>query len=159
MCERTGKSPAQSVVETRYLLMPHEASPFGTAFGGVILGWMDMVAGMAAQRHCSCPVVTAGMDSVSFQEPIQVGDHVVLRACVNYTGRTSLEVGVQVTREDPNTCQAVLATTGHFTFVALDEHKRPTPVPPVLPQTILEKERYEQARLRAEARKRQRERG
>ena len=148
-----GKRPSDSAVEARYLLMPSQANPYGTAFGGAIVAWIDMVASMAAQKHCGKEVVTAGIDSLIFKEPIGVGDHVVLKACVNYVGRTSMEVGVQVTREDPVSGESAVATTAHLTFVALDEEKRPCPVEPVVPQTEDEKRRYENARVRAKARK------
>ena len=133
--------------------MPHQANPYGTAFGGVIMAWIDMIASMAAQRHCGKEVVTASIDSLSFKEPIRVGEHVVLKASVNYAGRTSMEVGVRVIREDPYTAEQIIATTAHLTFVALGEDKRPSPVPPVLPQTADEKRRCENAKLRVQARK------
>jgi len=153
MADEKGKSPRQSAVETRYLIMPHQANPYGTVFGGVIMAWIDMVAAMAAQRHCGKDVVTAGIDSLAFKEPINIGDHVVLRASVNYVSRSSMEVGVQVAREDPYTSRQVVATTAHLTFVALDENKKPTPAPPVLPKTEQDKRRHENARLRVKARK------
>ena len=148
-----GKKPEDSAVQSRYLLMPHQANPYGTAFGGVIMAWIDMIASMAAQRHCGKEVVTASIDSLSFKEPIRVGEHVVLKASVNYAGRTSMEVGVRVIREDPYTAEQIIATTAHLTFVALGEDKRPSPVPPVLPQTADEKRRCENAKLRVQARK------
>jgi acyl-CoA hydrolase len=153
MEEINGKTPKESAVETRYLIMPHQANPQGTAFGGTIVAWIDMVAAMAAQRHCGREVVTAGIDSLAFKEPIRIGDHVVLRAAVNYVSRSSMEVGVQVTREDPYSSEKVIATTAHLTFVALDENKKPIPAPPVLPETEQEKKRYEHAKLRVQARK------
>ena len=153
MADEKGKSPGESAVETRYLIMPHQANPQGTAFGGVIVAWIDMIAAMAAQRHCGKEVVTAAIDSLAFKEPIRIGDHVALRATVNYVSRSSMEVGVQVTREDPYTGQKVVATTAHLTFVALDKNKRPTPAPPILPETHEEKKRYENAKLRVQARK------
>ncbi len=148
-----GKKPEDSAVQSRYLLMPHQANQYGTAFGGVIMAWIDMIASMAAQRHCAKEVVTASIDSLSFKEPIRVGEHVVLNASVNYAGRTSMEVGVRVIREDPYTAEQIIATTAHLTFVALGEDKRPSPVPPILPVTADEKRRYENAKLRVQARK------
>lgn len=153
MTDQKGKSPGVSAVETRYLIMPHQANPFGTAFGGVIMAWIDMVAAMAAQRHCGREVVTAGIDSLTFKEPIRIGDHVALKACINYVSRSSMEVGVQVIRENPYSGQKVIATTAHLTFVALDEDKKPTPAPPILAQTEQEKRRYENAKIRVQARK------
>jgi acyl-CoA hydrolase len=151
------KSPRESAVETRYLVMPQQANPQGTAFGGAIVEWIDMVAGMAAQRHACCEVVTAGIDSLVFKEPIRIGDQVTLKASVNYVSRSSMEVGVQVTKENPCTGQKILATTAYLTFVALDENKRPTPAPLLVPQTADEKRRYENAKHRTAARKELRE--
>jgi acyl-CoA hydrolase len=153
MTNAQGKTPSESTVETRYLVMPTQANAQGTAFGGAIVGWIDMTAAMAAQRHCGREVVTAGIDSLVFRQPIRIGDHVILKAAVNYVSRSSMEVGVQVVREDPYTGQHVLATTAHLMFVALDENKRPTPAPSLLPQTPEEERRYDNARLRVQARK------
>jgi len=151
--EQQVKSPKDSAIETTYLVMPSQANPHGTAFGGAIIAWIDMAAAMVAQRHCGREVVTAGIDSLIFKEPIRIGDHVLLKASVNYVGRTSMEVGVRVTREDPYSGNSVLATSAHLTFVALDENKRPVPVPPIVPQTQAEKKRYENAKIRVKARK------
>ena len=149
----TGKKPSQSAVTTRYLVMPGQANPYGTAFGGAIVAWIDMVAAMAGQRHAGMEVVTASIDSIVFKEPIYVGDQVVLKASVNYVGRTSMEVGVQVCREDPVAGENVVATTAHLTMVALDIDKKPVAVPPIVPETYDEKRRFENAKIRVEARK------
>ncbi|HLB73826.1 MAG TPA: acyl-CoA thioesterase [Sedimentisphaerales bacterium] len=151
--EPKGKSPKDSAIESTYLVMPSQANPQGTAFGGAIVAWIDMTAAMAAQRHCGREVVTAGIDSIVFKEPIRIGDQVRLQASVNYVGRTSMEVGVQVTRQDPYGGNSVVATSAHLTFVALDENKRPVPVPPIIPRTKAERERYETAKIRVKARK------
>ena len=147
------KTPSESAVVSRYLVMPDQANPYGTAFGGAVVAWIDMVASMAAQRHCGKEVVTAAIDSLNFREPIYVGDHVVLKASVNYAGRTSMEVGVRVTREDPYSSREVVATTAHLTVVALDKNKKPTPVPQITPETPDEKRRYENAKIRVQARR------
>jgi acyl-CoA hydrolase len=151
--DEKGKHPKDSAVVTRYLLMPQQANPHGTAFGGAIVAWIDMVAAMVAQRHCGKEVVTAGIDSLIFKEPIRIGDHVILKASINYVGTSSMEIGVQVSREDPYTGQQVIATTAHLTFVALDDNKKPTDVPPILPETEQEKKRYENAKIRVQTRK------
>jgi acyl-CoA hydrolase len=153
MDKQKAKTPSQSAVETRYVLMPDQANPYGTAFGGAIVAWIDMVASMAAQKHCGKEVVTAGIDSLNFKEPIHIGEHVVLKASVNYAGRTSMEVGVQVSREDPYTGRSTVATTAHLTFVALDENKKPTPVPAIIAETEDEKRRYANAEMRVKNRK------
>ena len=148
-----GKKPSDSAVVSRYIVMPHQANPHGTAFGGAIVAWIDMVAAMAAQRHCGKEVVTAAIDSLAFKEPIRIGDHVTLKASVNYVSRSSMEVGVQVVKEDPYSGKKVLATTAFLTFVALDENKKPIAAPPIVPETQEEKLRYENAKLRVRARK------
>lgn len=153
MTSEKGKTPGESAVETRYLVMPQQANPQGTAFGGAIVGWIDMTAAMAGQRHCGREVVTAGIDSLVFRHPIRIGDHVILKAVVNYVSRSSMEVGVLVIREDPYTAEQVTATTAHLTLVALDERKQPTAAPPLLPQTPEELRRFERAKRRVQARK------
>ena len=147
------KNPRDSAVETRYIVMPDQANAYGTAFGGVIMSWIDMVGGMVAQRHVEGVAVTASIDTISFKAPIFVGDHVVLKAGVTYTGSTSVEVGVEVIRENPFTGESLLATTAHLTFVALDENKKPRLVPKLVPETEEELRRYREAQMRVEARK------
>ena len=151
--EPKAKTAAESAVETRYLVMPQDANPFGTAFGGVIMSWIDMVASMAAQRHCGTEVVTAGIDSIAFHEPVHIGEHVVLLASVNYVSKTSMEVGVKVLREDPLTNESVIATKAYLTFVAIDANHKPIPVPPLEPKTDDAKRRWSNAALRVKARK------
>jgi len=150
---KKAKAPSQSTVESRYLVMPDQASPNGTVFGGVIVSWIDMVASMAATKHCEKEVVTAGIDSISFRQPINVGDHVVLRAFVNFVSHTSMEVGVRVIKENPIIGQSIKATSAHLTFVALDENRKPAAVIPIIPETEEEKRRYENAKLRVKTRK------
>jgi acyl-CoA hydrolase len=152
-CPLKDKSPSESEVLTRFLVMPSDANPQGTAFGGVILSWIDMVAGMVGKRHCGCEVVTASIDSVSFEKPVYVGDHVILRSRVNYVGNTSLEIGVQVSKENPITCETAITTKAFLTFVALDENKKPRKVPKLILTTDDEIRRFENARLRVSARK------
>ena len=147
------KTPADSAVETRYLVMPGHANAFGTAFGGTIMSWIDMIAAMAAQKHCGREVVTAGIDSVAFEEPVRIGDQVVLLACVNYVSKTSMEVGVKVVREDPATGRQTTATRAFLTFVAVDENHKPVAVSPLAPKTDEEKRRWKNAALRVKARK------
>ncbi len=152
----TGKSPSDSAVVSHYLLMPSQANPHGTAFGGTIMAWIDMVAAMAAQRHCGREVVTAQIDSVVFRAPIRVGEHAILKAAVNYVGTTSMEIGVKVMRDAAGLTEPIIATTAHLTFVALDENRHPTPVPPLIPVTEEEKRRYEKAKIRVQQRKKDR---
>lgn len=147
------KTPADSAVETRYLVMPGHANAFGTAFGGTIMSWIDMIAAMAAQKHCGREVVTAGIDSVAFEAPVRIGDQVLLLACVNYVSKTSMEVGVKVIKENPVTGERTTATRAFLTFVAVDENHHPVAAPNLTPQTDEEKRRANNAALRVKARK------
>ena len=146
------KTPADSRVEMTELVMPGQTNAPGILFGGVVLAWMDVAAGVAAIRHSGGPTVTASMDGVGFLEPIRLGDIVVLRAQVNWTGRTSMEIGVRVDTENPRTGERRYTTKAYLTFVAVDEHGRPRPVPPIAPQTDEEKRRFEDAKVRHDAR-------
>lgn len=147
------KTPAQSQMETRYIVMPQHANDYGILFGGTLVSWIDMLAAMVAQKHCGQEAVTVSIDRISFHCPILVGQHVVLRGSVNYTGNTSMEIGVQVTRENPYTGESIRATTAYLTFVAIDRAQRPVPAPKIAPQTRDEIRRYNNAKLRAESRR------
>ncbi|MFH1616809.1 MAG: acyl-CoA thioesterase [Planctomycetota bacterium] len=147
------KRPGESLVDATYLLMPHQANPAGTAFGGAILSWIDMTACMAAQRHCQMQVVTASIDTVSFRAPINVGDHVILKARLSYVGTSSMEISVTVIKEDPYSGQKTEATRAYVTCVALDANNRPADVPRLLVETEEEKNEHEQACRRVAARK------
>ena len=160
--DREEKSPKESEIETSLLMMPSHSNPtwrksdgleLGAVNGGAILNLIDNIAGLAALRHCRTRVVTASIDRMDFLNPVHVGELLILKARVNYVGRTSMEVGVRVIREDPYSAKQVIATTAHLTFVALGEDKHPCPVPPILPQTADEKRRYDNAKLRVQARK------
>lgn len=113
------------------LVFPKDTNSLETAFGGFLLSLMDKAASIAAVRHAGSDVVTARMDAVDFHMPIRVGDAVALEAEVIKVGRTSMTVKVDVYREHLSTGEQVLATSGQFVFVALDEEKRPRPVPPL----------------------------
>ncbi len=147
------KTPKESAIETRYIVMPDHANHYGTAFGGVIMSWIDLIAVMVAQRHCEREAVTLSVDRLTFISPIQIGDHVILRASVNYTGTSSMEIGVQVIKENPYKQERVRATTAYLTFVALDENKKPVPVPTIIPETEDEIRRFNNAKIRQQAMK------
>jgi len=134
------------------LVLPHQANIFGNILGGQVMHYMDMCAAMAAYRHCRRPVVTAEVDSVIFRNPVKVGQMMILRASVNYTHRTSMEIGVRVESEDPRTGDQSHTSTAYLTFVALDQYGKPMKVPAVVPETEKEKERFEKAKIRRERR-------
>jgi acyl-CoA hydrolase len=134
------------------LAEPQSQNVAGTLFGGVLLGFVDRAAAFCAMKHAGRPVVTKSFDSVEFNEPIYIGELVVAKASVNFTGTTSMEVGVKVFAQNPITGQERHTNTCYATFVGLDDQGRPAPVPPVLPETEDEKRRFEAGRLRREER-------
>jgi acyl-CoA hydrolase len=153
------KTPADSAVESRYLVMWQDANPYGTVFGGSIVAWIDMLGSMAAHKHCGKEVVTAAIDSISFDQPIYIGDQVVLKAAVSYVGRTSMEVSVVVIREEPKSGRNFVATRAYLTYVALDKNKKPTAAGALVPKTAFEKKEYENALTRVRARRQLLEKG
>ena len=147
------KTPAQSQIETRYMVMPQHANPHKTLFGGQLMAWIDSVAAMVATRHSNRLCVTVSTDRVLFRHPVHVGDQLVLRSRVNYVGRTSMEIGVSAWVENPKTGEQKRTTTAYLTFVALDDEGRPTPVPPLEPTTESDQRRYENAKIRVDHRR------
>ncbi|OGF55653.1 MAG: hypothetical protein A2Z21_01480 [Candidatus Fraserbacteria bacterium RBG_16_55_9] len=152
-----GKPVRESVVEMIQIVRPGDANPLGMAFGGTVVAWMDMAGAVSAVRHARRPVVTASIDNLSFISPIHMGEFVVIRASVNYTHRTSMEVGVWIESENPLTGERKPTTHGYLTFVALDERGQPAPVPPVVPETIEEKQRHKEAKRRRDYKLKMRE--
>ncbi len=128
--------------------MPHMANLLGNVHGGVILSLIDRVAAVAAIRHANGSCVTVAIDQVDFREPIHVSNLVIAHACVNYVGRTSLDIGVRVEAENIVTGECRHTNSCYLTFVAIDEDQRPRPVAPVVPETDQEREWYEAARER-----------
>jgi len=137
---------------------PTDANTAGNVPGGHIMKMCDEVAGIAAIRHSGMPVVTAGMDRMTFDHPVLVGNLVTVRACVNAVWRTSMEVGVRVESEDIRSGDCIHTSTAYLTMVALDEGGRPTRVRPLAPETPVEQRREREAQLRRDNRLHERER-
>lgn len=152
MSEPARRYPTDSGTVATHLVLPGDTNAHNTAFGGKIMEWMDITASVAAMRHCGTPCVTACVDDLAFERPIRMGDIVILKACVNYTGRTSMEVGVRVESEHPLTHVREHALTGYFTFVAVDKDGLPMRVPPVEPRTDQELRRARAAEGRRKRR-------
>jgi len=149
----TAKNTKESAMETRYLIMPNHTNHQGTAFGGTIMSWIDMIAAMVAQKHCGREVVTVCVERITFESPVNIGDHLILKSSMNYVGNTSMEVGVSVIKENPFTGECVKTTSAYLTFVALDENKKPAKVPQLIIETEEEQRRFDNAKIRAESRK------
>ena len=138
------------------IMMPADANPSGNVYGGSILRYMDEVASIVAFRHTRTNVVTASVDRMDFLAPVHIGDVLILRAAINCTGRSSMEVGVRVEAESPRTGNVVHAGSCYLTMVALDADGRPTAVPPVAPTNDEERGWFEEGRHRREERLRTR---
>jgi acyl-CoA hydrolase len=124
----------------------------GTVHGGVVMRLVDTAAGLAAIRHAGGLAVTVAIDEMTFLEPVHIGDLLVLRATVNDVGTTSMECGVRVEAHDPVTGARRHANSAYLVFVAVDEEGHPRPVPPLLPETEVERRRQREAKLRRQAR-------
>ena len=134
------------------LVQPNDANNHGNMHGGKVMHLIDIAAAMSGLRHCRKPIVTASVDSLDFRYPIKLGNMIILRASVNYTHNTSMEIGVRVESEDPLTGKRFHTSSAYLTFVALDENGKPAKIPEVIPETDTEKRRYGAAIKRREFR-------
>jgi acyl-CoA hydrolase len=151
------KTVRESQHETSELMMPQHANNMGHVFGGVILSMMDKCGAIAAFRHSRAAVTTASIARVDFREPIHLGDLVIMKASVNYVGRTSMEVGVRVEAEDLMTGRHRHTNSCYLTFVAIDRNGRPVEVAGLKPESEEEQRRYAAAETRRRARLHERE--
>jgi acyl-CoA hydrolase len=147
-----GKSPAASATHHEHLVRPQHTNAHGTLFGGEVMAWVDIAAAVAAMRHCEKPVVTASIDALHFLAPIHLGWIVCLDASVNFTSKTSCEIGVRVTSYSPITKERHHTASAYLTFVAIDSNNRPAEIPQVVPETEEQRERYEAAQERRKVR-------
>jgi acyl-CoA hydrolase len=145
-------SAPNPIVEMNQLLLPSDANALGAAFGGSVMGWIDICAAIAAQRHCRQLVVTASMDDLHFHFPIKVGWTVQLKARVIAAFATSMEVGVTVHGENPLTGDRMLCTSALLTFVALDQAGAKLPVPPLVITSPAQQLAFDEAKERRKAR-------
>jgi acyl-CoA hydrolase len=127
--ERGTATLAESHTEMTEYLLPNDTNNLGRALGGAVLHWMDICGAIAAMRFSNYQCVTASMDHVDFISPIDLGEVAVIEGYVFSTGRTSVDVRVDVHAENPKTDETRETTASFFTFVALDDDGRPTPVP------------------------------
>jgi acyl-CoA hydrolase len=142
------RTPADSESLLVRWMGPTDANSAGFVHGGTVMRYCDEAAGLAAVRHAGRRCVTAGMDRMTFLEPVDVGDVVTFRASVNAAWRTSVEVGVRVEAENPQTGEVRHTTTAYLTMVALDDEGRPSGVPPLECRTDGERRREREAQLR-----------
>ena len=149
---QTPKTMRASRVTLSQLMHPEHANLLGNVHGGWIMKLVDEAGALASMRHAQRKVVTVAIDSMVFRQPIRLGDLIILNAEVTYTGRTSMEVEVQVQAENPITGERTHTNTAYLVYVALDDYGRPTTVPPLEGETEEEKQRMQQAKERQERR-------
>jgi acyl-CoA hydrolase len=147
-----GKSVSSSQVVMTQLVLPSHINTMDTIFGGQVMCWIDIAAAIAGQRHSNKAVVTASIDQLNFIAPVKKGWIVNLKASVNFTSRTSMEVGVRVEAENPLTSERFHTASAYLTFVALDSYGKPTEIPPLDLTNDIEKRRFEAAKRRREQR-------
>lgn len=141
-----------SRIQLAQLMMPEHANNHGHVHGGWIMKLADEAGALASTRHAGHRTVTVAIDQMIFRHPIRIGDLVILDAQVTYAGRTSMEVEVDVTAENPITGERTRTNTAYFVYVALGEDRKPTPVPPLIAETPEEEQRMAAARERQQRR-------
>jgi acyl-CoA hydrolase len=147
-----GKPVRASQVITTQLVLPNDTNQLGNLLGGTLMHWIDITAAICAQRHSGRICVTASVDELTFHHPVRLGEIVTLQASVNRAFTTSMEVGVLVTVTNRGDFGPRRANTAYLTFVGLDDGGTPTTVPPVIPETDVERQRFEHAFARRQAR-------
>jgi acyl-CoA hydrolase len=155
MIEQPGGRPtAHSRVTLSRIMTAIDVNLYGTVHGGVLMKFVDDVAGASAARHSGGTAVTAAIDEIVFLEPVRVGDLVHAYAQVNWTGTSSMEVGVKLAAErwDAVGAEPLTVATAYLVFVAVDVAGHPRSVPPVVPEHIDDERRFREALIRREHR-------
>ena len=146
------KRVKDSYTEQVQTLMPGSLNGYNRLFGGQLMEWIDIVAGVVARRHSHCNVTTAVVDTLTFRAPAYVNETVVLCGSVTYVGTTSMEVRVETYVEELSG-EKRLINTAYLIMVALDEFDHPTEVPRLILETDEERREWEAAKKRNEIRK------
>ena len=146
------KFAKDSVTIMTEMVLPNDTNTLHNLMGGRLMHWMDIVAAIAAQKHCNRIVVTASADNISFKEPINLGNVVTLRSQVTRAFNSSMEVFIEVTAEDIPASKKIMTHRAFFTFVAVDQNGKPIEIPQVVPETAEEIELYEGALRRRQLR-------
>ncbi|MGH9794594.1 MAG: acyl-CoA thioesterase [Candidatus Acidiferrales bacterium] len=149
---RAGKPVRASRAEMVEVVLPNDANPLGAMLGGRVMHLIDIATAIAAHRHSNSYVVTASVDYLDFRNPIQVGELIILQSSVNRVFRSSMEVGVKVFSENVLSGQRQHTSSAYVTFVAIDENRRPKPVPPLILETAEDRRRWREAAERRKTR-------
>ena len=135
------------------LVLPNDANLLGNVLGGRVMHLMDMCAAMSAYRHARTAVVTASVDRLDFLAPVKMGEIMILKSSVNYTGKSSMEVGVRIESENPKTGDIYHTSSAYLTFVSLNENGKPKRVDNINPENDNEIRRFKEGKVRHEERK------
>ena len=135
------------------LVLPNDTNLLGNVLGGRVMHLMDMCAAMSAYKHARTSVVTASVDRLDFLAPVKMGEIMILKSSVNYTGKSSMEVGVRIESENPKTGKIYHTSSAYLTFVSLNEKGNPQSVDDIKPENDIEIRRFKQGKIRHEERK------
>lgn len=152
MIKSESKTVSASRITLSQLMHPEHANVLGNVHGGWVMKLVDEAGALACMRHAQRKVVTVAINSMTFRQPIRIGDLVILNAEVSYVGRTSMEAEVHVIAENPITGERTYTNTAYLVYVALDDNGSPTTVPSLRAETEEEKRRMEKAQERQEHR-------
>ena len=135
------------------LILPNDTNLLGNVLGGRVMHLMDMCAAMSAYKHARTAVVTASVDRLDFLAPAKMGEIMILKSSVNYTGLSSMEVGVKIESENPKTGDIYHTSSAYLTFVSLNESGKPQRVEDIKPENENEIRRFNEGKIRHEERK------
>ena len=149
----TKKTVKDSQVIMHELVLPNDTNLLGNVLGGRVMHLMDMCAAMSAYKHARSAVVTASVDRLDFLAPAKMGEIMILKSSVNYTGKSSMEVGVRIESENPKTGDIYHTSSAYLTFVSLNESGKPQRVDDIKPEDDIEIRRFKEGKIRHEERK------
>lgn len=153
--EEQAKTVSASRTEQIQILMPQHINGYKRLFGGVLMEWIDVVAGVVARRHSNSEVTTASVDNLQFKSPAYVNSTIILIGKITFVGTTSMEVRVETFVESLSG-ERKLVNRAYVVMVALDENEQPQKVPRIIPETAEEKAEYEAGKRRHALRKQRR---
>ena len=129
------------------LILPNDTNLLGNVLGGRVMHLMDMCAAMSAYKHARTAVVTASVDRLDFLAPAKMGEIMILKSSVNYTGKSSMEVGVRIESENPKTGYIYHTSSAYLTFVSLNENGKPQRVDDIKPENGIEIRRFNERKI------------
>lgn len=151
--ELAGRTVAETATTLSQIILPSQTNPAGTAHGGELLKMMDNCAGACATKHSRAIVVTAGIDNINFHAPVFMGNLASCHANVTYVSNHSMEIAVSIDAEDLLQGTKQCCMTAYFTFVALGSDMKPALVPPLILENEVEKQEYEDGKVRVQQRR------